>query len=183
MQSGARPPPIPWFRGRTVVLSEARGLLAFKPLTGRMFQSPPGTLELYLPTATLVIALAEGHGLGFQGDFASVSRSDEIVLGPIDPDDAQQIERVLCRRLGLPRLPRRVTASELTRSREWAFVVVEGRHDAAQIDTPNFEGMLLEANNLEPGRRYRVLGYYSPGTADEDGRVVPVLRPVELTPL
>ena len=53
------PPPVPFFRGRTVSASEKDGLIAVRPLAGHAFASPPGTRELYLPTVTMVRVIAE----------------------------------------------------------------------------------------------------------------------------
>jgi len=162
------------------VLTETAGLLRLRPLGTHRFSEPAGTVELALPAATLVLAVAEGGALGFQGDFSRVGRPDDVVLSPLDPDDAQQIERVLAARLGLPHAPRRVTAAALAQSREWAFVIVEGTYRAGHGDAPNFDALRLAARDLESGRRYRVVGFFAPPELDDVG---PTLRPIEITPL
>jgi hypothetical protein len=120
------PPPVPWFRGRTVVVTEIAGMLRFKALGKHRFVEPEKGAELVVPIDTLVIAVAEGPALGFQGDFAAIGRGDEIVLAPLDPDDAQAIEHELELRLDLPRTPRRMSRTDVTSVETWEFVSLEG---------------------------------------------------------
>jgi hypothetical protein len=186
-----QPPPVPWFRGRTVVLTEVGGKLCFRPIGAKYFVEPPGTFEQWVPADRVVVAVAEGSALGLQGDFYSTGA--DIVISPLDPDDAQQLERVLAERLGLPRVPRRVAASELEHLREWSFVIVEGLHLDQHEETPNFEGVRLLANDLEQNRRYRVVGYLTPPPpVEHDDLGLPIygpgywgaeLRPLSITPL
>jgi hypothetical protein len=122
------PPPVPWFRGRTIVVTPVAtprgGALVFKAL-GRGFGSLAGQRELTVPLATLVLVVAEGAALGLRGIFADTKQPADVVLGPIDPDDAQQVERVLAERANLPRIPRRVSASDLSTCEQGAFVLVD----------------------------------------------------------
>ena len=118
------PPPVPWFRGRTIVVAPVGDAVQFRAL-GRGFASLGGTRELTLPLATLVLAVAEGSALGLRGIFEGNKQPSDIVLGPIDPEDAQQIEYVLAERANLPRIPRRVSASEISTCESGAFVLVD----------------------------------------------------------
>lgn len=120
------PPPIPWFRGRTVVVTEIAGMLRFKALGKHKFIEPEKGAELVVPIETLVIVVAEGPALGFQGDFNAIGRGDEIVLAPVDPEDAQAIEAELELRLGLPRAPRRISRTDVTSVETWEFVSLDG---------------------------------------------------------
>lgn len=157
------PPPVPWFRGRTVVVAQSQEKLSIRALGGHAFTSPSPTREITLPTGMLVLAIAEGPALGFRGIFTSVDLPIDIVVAPVDPEDAQQIERVLTDQLSLPRIPRRVAIGDLAGCEDGAFVRVEGMYRRGRLDD-----MPLDASGLRDGRRYRVFGFY------RDHRVVAV---------
>lgn len=162
------PPPVPWFRGRTVTVVPSQDAISIRALGGHAFTSPNRTREITLPTAMLVLAIAEGAALGFRGIFTSVELPIDIVVAPVDPEDAQHIERVLNEQLSLPRIPTRIAISDLARCENGAFVRVEGTYRRGRLDD-----VRLEASNLQDGKRYRVFGFY------RDGRLVAV----EETPL
>lgn len=119
------PPPVPWFRGRTIVVTPMDDTVVFKALGRRGFATLEGRRELTLPLATLVLAVAEGDALGLRGIFSDAKRPSDIVLGPIDAEDARQVEHVLAERVNLPRLPRRVSAAEIDTCENGAFVLVD----------------------------------------------------------
>jgi len=154
------PPPVPWFRGRSVVVVPSQDAISIRALGKHAFTSPSRTREITLPTAMLVLAIAEGSALGFRGIFTSVELPIDIVVAPVDPDDAQQIERV--------RIPRRIAIGDLARCEDGAFVRVEGTFRRGRLDD-----LPLDASDLHEGRRYRVFGFY------RDRRLVAV----EVTPL
>lgn len=163
------PPPVPWFRGRTVVLAPSQGAISIRALGSHAFTSPRKIRELHLPTATLVLAVAEGPALGFRGIFTESELPIDVVLAPLDPDDAREIERVLAEQLALPRIPRRVAMRDLARCQDGELVSVEGTYRDHRLDDIGLDG-----DELEPGRRYRVLGFYRSATG---------LAAVEITPL
>lgn len=166
------PPPVPWFRGRTIVVAPTHDGITIRALGRHAFTSPAATQELTLPTAMLVLAIAEGPALGFRGIFTSADLSPalpiDVVLAPIDPDDAIAVERVLNEQLSLPLIPRRMAMSELARCEDGAFVRVEGTYRRHHLDD-----VRLDAADLEEGRRYRVFGFHRGG----------MLIAVEITPL
>ncbi len=101
---------------------ETDGLLAIRPRRDHAFSQPAGTSTLYLPIATLatLTARARGHewsALDFRGDFWRVDRPTCVTLEPIAREDADPLVRMLCDRLGLPRVPRVCTAAELLAAR------------------------------------------------------------------
>ena len=126
------PPPVPWYRGRTVVLTEDDGLLRFRPLCRQPFA------EVAVPSSRLVVAVAEDGGLGLQGDFAGAGHPDALVLAQLDVDDAQQIERVLASRLGLPRRPRRIREADVATIHVWTFVSIDGVLGFVSGEPPTF---------------------------------------------
>lgn len=148
------PPPVPWFRGKTVVVSEARtGLVAFRPVAPHAFRSPPDTLELYLPISRIVLVVAEGRALAIHGDFRGSGYPDDVIVAPIDAADAESIEQVLTERLDLPRYPDRIASvADLVTHTGWAFVRVEDE---------DFSALEIDGAELTDGVRYRVLGYYT----------------------
>ena len=166
------PPPVPWFRGRTVVVAPSQDAISIRALGRHKFTSPAATTELTLPTTMLVLAIAEGPALGFRGIFTGADTSSslpiDVVLAPVDPDDALQVELVLNEQLSLPRIPRRIAMSELARCEDSEFVRVEGTYRRGKLDD-----VRLDAADLEEGRRYRVFGFYRRGQ----------LVAVETTPL
>ena len=112
------PPPPPLFAGRSVTAFEIDGLLAIRPRRDHAFSQPAGTSTLYLPIATLAALstrpLDPGwSALDFRGDLWRVSRPTSVTLEPIAREDADPLVRLLCDRLGLPRVPRICTAAEL----------------------------------------------------------------------
>lgn len=154
------PPPVPWFRGRSIVLAPSvvapsQDAISIRALGQHIFTSPNRTREITLPTGMLVLAIAEGPALGFRGIFTSVELPIDIVVAPVDPDDAQQIERVLNEQLSLPRIPRRVAIGDLATCEDGAFVRVEGTYRRGRLDD-----VRLEASDLRDGKRYRVFGFY-----------------------
>jgi hypothetical protein len=168
------PPPVPWFRGRTIVLAPSvvtpsQDAISIRALGGHAFTSPRKIRELLLPAATLVLAVAEGAALGFRGSFTASELPNDVVLAPVDPEDAREIERVLAEQLGLPRIPRRIAMNDLSRAEDGELVSVEGTYRDHHLDDVGLDG-----GNLEQGRRYRVLGFYRRTTG---------LAAVEITPL
>ena len=119
------PPPVPWFRGRTIVVIPEGDGVTFKSLSRNGFATVDGRRALTLPLATLVLAVAEGDALGLRGIFFEAKQPIDIVLGPIDPEDARQVEHVLAERVGLPRSPRRVSVADLSTCEHGAFVLVD----------------------------------------------------------
>jgi hypothetical protein len=172
------PPPVPFFRGRTVSASEKDGLIAVRPLAGHAFASPPGTRELYLPTVTMVRVVAEPldedgqAALRFHGGFNRVDRPDEVVLAPLDARDAHALAAALSARLGLPRAPRPVRRDELAGTsnpplEHNAYITVVGTQSQSHFEAPDFHGCMLwgDATRLAgrtAGKRYQVSGFYSP---------------------
>lgn len=144
------PPPVPWFRGRTISVTEDNGNLAIHALPGHAFTEPRGTHALYLPIDTMVIALAEGASLAFHGDFTRVGRPNDVMLAPVDPDDAQKAIAEIGKRLELPRRPRVRTVAELLQATETQLVSVEAA---------SFDGIELD-RDVEAGQRYRILGFF-----------------------
>lgn len=181
------PPPTPWFRGRSISMSETEGMLTIEAMPGHVFHEPRDTFALYLPAETLVVAIAEGASMAFHGDFAKVGRPRDVMLAPVDPDDADRAVILLRKRLELPRIPRVVDAATLCATTSVALVSVEGTFTPARGAAPNFEGMLLD-QDLEPGR-YRVMGFFHPegprpaaGVRDGEGPG-PRLHALSVTPL
>ena len=172
------PPPVPFFRGRTVSASEKDGLIAVRPLAGHAFASPPGTRELYLPTVTMISVVAEPldedgqAALRFHGGFNRVDRPDEVVLAPLDARDAHALAAALSARLGLPRAPRPVRRDELAGTsnpplEHNAYITVVGTQSQSHFEAADFHGCMLwgDAARLAgrtAGKRYQVSGFYSP---------------------
>lgn len=129
------PPPVPWYRGRTVVVTEDAGVLRIRPL-GRQPWS-----EVAVPSARIVIAVAEEGGLGLQGDFGSLGESDTIVLAQLDADDALAVERLLASRLHLPRVPRRIREPDIATLHVWTFVSVDGVLGFVSGEPPAFRAL------------------------------------------
>jgi hypothetical protein len=119
------PPPVPWFRGRTIVVTPEGDAVTFKSLVRSGFATLEGRRALTVPLASVVLAVAEGDAIGLRGIFFDAKQPIDIVLGPIDPDDARQVERVLAERVGLPRIPRRVSVADLSTCEHGAFVLVD----------------------------------------------------------
>lgn len=119
------PPPVPWFRGRTIVVVPDGDGVTFKALARRGFATLDGRRAVTLPLAAIVLAVAEGDALGLRGIFFDAKQPIDIVLGPIDPEDARQVEHVLAERAGLPRIPRRVSVADLSTCEQGAFVLVD----------------------------------------------------------
>lgn len=174
------PPPIPFFRGRTVSVAEADSLLVFRPRGEHRFSSPPGTSVLYLPTATTLSIEAEPMAqdgwsqLRCRGHFDRVSRPEAVILAPLDARDAAALVEVLSARLGLPRTPRGVHPWDLTRGglANGEYVTIVGRQGPpAHFESPDFEGCKLhgevcERIAREPGKLYHVTGFFQRGTSD-----------------
>jgi len=87
------PPPVPWFRGRTIVVAPTQvsgDAISIRALGRHTFTSPSATTELTLPTEMLVLAIAEGPALGFRGIFTGADTTSplpiDLVLPPVDPD-------------------------------------------------------------------------------------------------
>jgi len=164
------PPPVPWFRGRSIVLAPSvvsptqvsGDAISIRAIGRHTFTSPSATTELTLPTEMLVLAIAEGPALGFRGIFTGADSTSslpiDVVLAPVDPDDALQAERVLNEQLSLPRIPRRLSMSDLSRCEDGEFVRVEGTYRRGKLDD-----VRLDAADLDEGRRYRVFGFYRRG--------------------
>lgn len=160
------PPPVPWFRGRTISVTEDNGNVAIHALPGHTFTEPRGTHALYLPIDTMVIALAEGASLAFHGDFTRVGRPNDVMLAPVDPDDAQKAIAEIGKRLELPRRPRVRTVAELLQATDVQLVTVEAE---------NFDGIELD-RAFDSGQRLRIMGFYYPTPH-------PRLHVLSLTPL
>jgi len=155
------PPPLPIFSGRTVTASPSGDLLAIRP-RGVVFREPPGTVALFLPSATLVAVEADGDAVVFIGDFRRVDRPSRVRLAPMDPGDALALARAVAARFGLPKRPRVVEAKELVRLATIEFVTVVGSRKRGHIDCPDFEGTLLIADAPIADGRYRVTGFLHP---------------------
>lgn len=197
-----KPPPRPFFLGRTVsAREEALGslprLVALRPRHGHAFTSPPGTTTLYLPPDTLVSVSArrlEDPGwsaLRFVGDFHDVNRPPEEWLSPIASGDADALVETFCKRYSLPRCPVEVPTRTLGRGKERRFVSVVDEYKPRHPELANFAGLSLTASqaflgSAEANRFLRATGFVYPGGASRPDapRVVgysgPILRAISL---
>lgn len=192
------PPPLPFFRGTSILAREADGFLRFRTPRGDAWIDPPGTTELLLPKDTIVHVHVEPRyreqaaELRFLGYFGAVSREPRVHLGPVAIDEAHALSEVLKARLSLPRLPVLCDAEELDdRLPPRAYVIATGeyRHTHGRAD---FGRVRLGGNVFHeivqrglPEGRYRAVGFYSrpeppPGTPPVVGHGGPRLDVFDL---
>lgn len=162
-----RGPPLPFYRGRSLVATVSGEWLVIRPVGGA-FREPAGTTALHLPVATIVTAEARDDSVVFVGDFRRVDRPSRVRLAPIEPSDAVGITGALAARLGLPRRARAVDARELARLSAVELVEVIGARMSGHHEGPDFEKTRLVGDAPTGDGVFRVTGFLHPGSAPTD---------------
>jgi hypothetical protein len=178
-----RPPPVPFYHGKTIIAREAArpghdAILHFAMPTRDFFASPQGTFELLLHREGIVhvhTTARPRHASGtlhFFGDFSGTGYPPYVALEPMSGEDAFALAECLKRRLRLPLLPTICTADELDeRLPSGTYVIATGEYlprDLTGGDPRTFGRVALSGSlvhdAVQEGRlrkgRYRVLGFY-----------------------
>ncbi|CAN5120120.1 hypothetical protein BH11MYX1_BH11MYX1_57740 [soil metagenome] len=134
------------------------------PRPHHSFTSPPGILELWLPVRTLTSARVDGDGIVFEGDLEQTGYGTLVRLAPVAANDASTIVALLGERLGLPRIPRSITATQVATTTTVELVQIDGTYRPGHFEGPNFDGdiQVKRAEGLVVGSRYRVTGVLYP---------------------
>jgi hypothetical protein len=178
------PPPPPFFIGRTIDATERDEFLQVRSLPGHAFSSPPRARILQLElTRLLSISREEGEAEGwaqiaFTGDLKPSGYDERVVLGPVDPGDADALVAAVSARYGLPRVPHPCSIPALLldagHARAGNFVVTTGTYeDSGHFESADFDGIRIVGDKarravLVSGQRFVVTGFVQPGMQPGD---------------